>query len=293
MLNGRYQSFYPDETLKSEGSYSKNQRTGIWSIYDNKGNLILKRDYKNNFTFSQLYPELPKDESIRLLESCSFVPTRNSDGFYDYRKIYEHDIQFSKKVVCVAYPDENIGVFDDEAFLNLICENQENDDFRIFEVFKSYAASKTNIEFAENREIIAYKFTEEYVFDLKTQAMESRVIFICPVVKDLKTGKFTSDNWFYFPNLIKYISKIECDKDKSTDLIKNMADAFYFETYSKHIADIGNTNNGFKPASDNADKMIIDGNLSREQLQKSEEFKINLVETEHDLLLRNFVLVED
>jgi antitoxin component YwqK of YwqJK toxin-antitoxin module len=60
MLNGKYQSFYPDETLKSEGSFSNNQRTGIWSIYDKKGNLILKRDYQNNFTFTQLYPDLPR-----------------------------------------------------------------------------------------------------------------------------------------------------------------------------------------------------------------------------------------
>jgi hypothetical protein len=37
-------------------------------------------------------------------------PERNSDGFYDYRKINENDIQFSKKVVCVAFHDDNIGV---------------------------------------------------------------------------------------------------------------------------------------------------------------------------------------
>lgn len=290
MLNGKYQSFYPDETLKSEGSYTNNQRTGIWSIYDKKGNLILKRDYQNNFTFTQLFPDLPKDESIRLLESCSFIPQRNSDGFYDYRKIYETEVQFSKKVVCVAFPDENIGVFDDGAFLKMICENSESEDFRIYEVFKSYAASKTNIEFAENREIIAYKFSEEYVFDLKTQAMESRLIFICPIVKDFKTGKVNSDNWFYFSDLRKYIAKLECDKEKSSDLMKNMSDAFHFDSYCKHIIEISNTYGGFKTTSDIADEMVINGKFSNDQLQKSEEFKISLVETEHDLLLRNFAV---
>lgn len=290
MLNGKYQSFYLDETLKSEGSYTNNQRSGIWSIYDKKGNLILKRDYQNNFTFTQLYPDLPKDESIRLLESCSFIPQRNSDGFYDYRKIYENDVQFSKKVVCVAFPDENIGVLDYDAFLKMICENKDLDDFKVYEVFKSYAASKSNIETAENSKIIALKFSEEYVFDLKTQAMESRVIFICPVVKDSKTGRITSENWFYFPNLIKYISKFECAKAKSTDLLKNMSDAFYFDSYCKHIVDIGATHNGFKPSSDLADEIVKNGKLSNDQLQKSEEFKISLVETEHDLLLRNFAV---
>jgi hypothetical protein len=292
MLNGKYQSFYPDETLKSEGSYANNQRTGIWSIYDKKGNLILKRDYQNNFTFTQLYPDLPKDESIRLLESCSFIPQRNSDGFYDYRKIYENDIQFSKKVVCVVFPDENIGVLDAENFLNMICENKDLDDFKVYEVFKSYAASKSNIETADNKKIIAFKFTEEYVFDLKTQAMESRVIFICPVVKDLKTGKVLSDNWFYFPSLIKYIAKFECAKDKSTDLLKNMSDAFYFDSYCKHIVDIGATHNGFKLSTDHADEIVKNGKLSNDQLQKSEEFKISLIETEHDLLLSSFALEE-
>ena len=293
MLNGKYQSFYLDETLKSEGSYTNNQRSGIWSIYDKKGNLILKRDYQNNFTFTQLYPDLPKDESIRLLESCSFIPQRNNDGFYDYRKIYENDIQFSKKVVCVVFPDENIGVLDDEAFLKMICENRELDEFKIFEVFKSYAASKSNIETADNKKIIAFKFTEEYVFDLKTQAMESRVIFICPVVKDLKTGKVLSDNWFYFPSLIKYIAKFECAKDKSTDLLKYMSDAFYLGQYSKYIVENGNFNNGFKLTENITNTIIIDGKESKVTLQKSEEFKISLIETEHDLLLRNFIVVVD
>jgi hypothetical protein len=290
MLNGKYQSFYPDETLKSEGSYTYNQRSGIWSIYDKQGNLILKRDYKNNFAFTQLYPDLPKDESIRLLESCSFIPQRNSDGFYDYRKIYENDVQFSKKVVCIAFPDENIGVLDAENFLNMICENRELDEFKIYEVFKSYAASKSNIESADNKEIIAFKFTEEYVFDLKTQAMESRLIFICPIVKDSKTGKADSDNWFYFSDLRKYIAKFECDKDKGSDLIKNMSDAFHYDSYCKYIVDIGATHNGFKPSSDLADEIVKNGKLSNDQLQKSEEYKISLIETEHDLLLRNFMV---
>lgn len=290
MLNGKYQSFYPDEILKSEGSYTNNQRTGIWSIYDKKGNLILKRDYQNNFTFTQLYPDLPKDESIRLLESCGFVPQRNSDGFYDYRKIYENDVQFSKKVVCVAFPDENIGVLDAENFLNMICENRELDEFKIYEVFKIYAASKSNIESADNKKIIAFKFTEEYVFDLKTQAMESRLIFICPIVKDSKTGNVSIDNWFYFSDLRKYIAKFECDKDKSSDLIKNMSDVFHYGTYCKHIVEISNTYGGFKTTSDVADEMVINGKFSSEQLQKSEENKISLIETEHDLLLRNFAV---
>jgi hypothetical protein len=95
----------------------------------------------------------------------------------------------------------------------MICENKESDDFRIYEVFKSYATAKSNIVCAESK-IIAYKFTEEYVFDLKTQAMESRLIFICPTVKDSKTEELNNDNWFYYSNLRKYIAKFECNKER-------------------------------------------------------------------------------
>lgn len=279
-LNGCYNSYYSDGTHKSEGVFTDNQRTGTWSFYDKTGKLFLKRNYVNNLNFTQAFPEL--------LESCNFKLERNIDGCFEYRKVSEKDVQFFQKVVCVAFPSENNAVIDADKFLKMVFDNRDTEDFRVFDIFKSYAASKFDIESIDNKSIIALKFTEEYFFDLEQQSMESRITFICPIIKDNKTKKISSNNWFYLPAINKHLASIGLDKESQTENLKNLSDVFFFNNYSKHIVDISKTLGEIKPIVDIADKMITKGSLSQKQIENSEKIMINLIETEHNLFVRNF-----
>ena len=45
MLNGNLKHFWENGNLYTTGQYRNNRRTGTWSTYDRKGNLILKEMY--------------------------------------------------------------------------------------------------------------------------------------------------------------------------------------------------------------------------------------------------------
>lgn len=286
-LNGSYKSYYNHGTLKAEGFFCDNQRTGSWCFYDNLGKLILKRDYINDMDFTQIFPELPADESLKHLESCKYKPQRNNDGYFEYRKIFENNVQFAQNIICVAFPSENTDVINADKFLTVIFDNRDNEDFRVFEVFKNYAARKSDIESIKNKTIIAFKFKEEYFFDLAQQRMESRIVFICPIIKDNKTKEISSDNWFYFPALLKYLADIELDENSKSLNFENLSDVFFFNNYVKHIVEVSKTFGEIKPVSDIEDKMILRGKLSCKQIENSEKILIDLIETEHNLLFRN------
>jgi antitoxin component YwqK of YwqJK toxin-antitoxin module len=40
LLNGAYEAYYPDKSLKSQGQFKKGLKDGIWRSWDNKGNML-------------------------------------------------------------------------------------------------------------------------------------------------------------------------------------------------------------------------------------------------------------
>jgi len=45
--NGKWKDYYPDKTIKAEGTYTDNRRTGVWKFYNSAGKLEQTGSYNN------------------------------------------------------------------------------------------------------------------------------------------------------------------------------------------------------------------------------------------------------
>ena len=234
-LDGEFIEYYNDGTKSTQGKYLTNQRIGDWSFWDASGNLVLKRKYVNNYVFEQLYPQLQLDESLNLLDGCKYYPVKNEQDYFSYRHIRENSVLYSKKVISNMLATENLEWFPNGEFLQMLKDNKASDDFLVFEIFESYKSGLMQIDDFDNQKLIAFKFTEEYVFDRDVQMMEYRILFICPVFKNTLTGEVSDQNWFYFPKLIPYFAKMKIQMTNDNLEISNLSDVFFFQNFAKQI----------------------------------------------------------
>ena len=87
LLHGKYKMYYPNGSLKVDGSYKMGLAEGEWKYWDSKGNLISTVKYKDNDVFYQ-----KNRDSIKLGSTFSVEGWIEKFGNYPYSgwvKIYD------------------------------------------------------------------------------------------------------------------------------------------------------------------------------------------------------------
>ncbi len=49
LLNGSYEAYFPDKSLKTQGQFNTGLKTGVWRSWDNKGTMVELYTWKNGF----------------------------------------------------------------------------------------------------------------------------------------------------------------------------------------------------------------------------------------------------
>jgi hypothetical protein len=275
-LHGKYISYYPNGTKKVEGEFYKNQRIGIWTMWSEEGEALLQRDYSNNFVF--LHPENNPND-------LAYVPYRNDSEYFEYFKLQENHVLFSKRMMSVILPENNAFLFPAKELLTLLSDNQDNKAFQQIQIQDDFSIEPMDLPEVANSEIIAYKLLQEAVYDSERQIMEIRPVFICPVIYNDVEDTIYEDNWLSYQLIYPYMHEIALAVSESDMEIFSMADVFFWQYYDFYFLKFDNALFSWSDNLVTIDAPLFnsEGELEKPFFSASWETRIQLIEKEHDL----------
>lgn len=280
MLNGKYISWYKNGKKKAEGIFKNNQRIGKWTVYDSLGKIRMTREYSNSFQFSTITSNSGNGESISLPDKMPYKLSRNKNGYYEYPELLEKDIVVSKRLWRTIEPNsENISLFEKNHFFDLIVKNvtetkkltafdTESDEFK-----KVIPIAKVqNIISKGTIDVVGYKIKEDWFYNSSWQLSETRIIGICPIIKEKSNEKQTDLFWIYYPELRPILASEQLIINGDT-LISTLEDIFQFTHFSSSIYKESNV----------YDRKLSDYRTGNAIIEESQKIEMNLIDLEHDI----------
>lgn len=272
-IDGKYVSYYTNGKKKAEGTFSNNYRYGTWTIWDSTGAVQLKREYSSPFTFKQTYPVKETDHAVKQPGL-----QKNAEGFYSHSLLNEKEITWAKRVWRMIEPANNTELFRDNRLFRVLHKNildnklaiysaEKDDDFRT-----KLAAPGDTAAFR----VIGYRIKEDAFFDHERLLSETRIIGICPVAVDKKTGDTTNLYWVFMPDARKLLAAEQVNSKSAPAAVQTLDDLFYFRCFSGMIYKETNI----------YDRTIASYTPKSERAAEAERIEMEMIDTEHDLWLR-------
>lgn len=264
VFDGKFEAWFSNGQKKIEGQYAYNKKVKTWKYWNEKGELILEREYTHLSEF------LNSKKKVEL----------NSEGFVDYYDLKETDVAWSKTSFRLLKPsDLNEIIFKNDRLYNLIIKNIEANKLNAYEAYmgnknnpKKFSSEYIGMKIEDLiPEALSFIIKEESVYDKSRGLMETRIISICPVVKQ-KEGSPEPLFEIYFPQLRALLAKETVGKKDYPDYIKTLDDIFVFRYFNSQLYKVTNV----------ADKDLSEL-YSKKELEiviQLEEIKI--IEIEHE-----------
>jgi hypothetical protein len=273
-FDGKYTSFYPNGKKKAEGTLAHNCHSGDWSIYDTSGVLVLKRHYINPFDYTVVFSgdsswSRAKGKPVSTLKY-------NEDGYISYFEIREQDVVWAKRIWRFLPAGGNSILFDGDGLSTIIAKGLQS---RAFEPYSTddFQQKKANCSEVQSSNItIGYRIVEDNFFDNKRHICESRIIGICPVGVNFKSGDTTDLFWLYLPRLRKTLAQNKVTRPGVPPYIRTMDDLFFYRYFYSQIYKEENIH----------DKPISAYGPGVDEIRESERIEVELIENEHDLWLK-------
>ena len=199
-LNGPYASYikapeYLDEPIfrpYSSGNFTNGVRTGTWNLYDENGNVIFQRNYDNPFEFDQLIPtEIQNNENMDSAFHYDSKQVRETSQLYPYFPLVDKDIALSFRVWRELPLELNMELVNPTVYAEMIRQLNEGNLTAYEEDQFINSKSQKSFNKLDNLELVSFRIKEDFFIDHKRQMSETRVIGLCPVVKNhLNLGGF-------------------------------------------------------------------------------------------------------
>ena len=270
-LHGKYTSWYGNGIKKSEGQFDNNNRTGIWSVWDSLGNLSVKRNYENNYVYQTLFSKAADDETIKLLNQPRYIPTYNSQGFYDRFNLDIKMIVLSSSHYRLILPEDNPILFKNNNLLNLIDKHVSNGNLPIYD--GEYLIIPANLKNISKHKLIGFKLKEQYIYDSERNIGEMLIVSLCPIMIDFETKDTLDKYWLYFKELNPFLAQFDISEHKLPYQVKTMSDLFFYRYFYGMIVD----------KRDYYDKTIANMWTNPNLKKESDVFENEYIEIEHDL----------
>ena len=194
MFDGRFSCYYESGKLKVKGQFSRNKKTGLWRVWDEKGLLRSERIYTSNLEFSIINETDSTGNRIRVTGETVNVIDKNS-GVPLFLHRFLHSIS--------READGSGELFSNEGIMAGILGKIQSGELASFTEDRLVnPVNIPSISCVEARDVVELLVKEEYsCFEDEGPAMVNRVISICPVV--MEKGKPKELGWIYVPDLEK------------------------------------------------------------------------------------------
>jgi hypothetical protein len=242
-------------------------------VWDSTGKLRAERDYKNSFEYKRILPIVPEGPAKLFEKYPKYTLQRDSSGCYQWCYLQERSVFVAKRIWRFLDATENKSiVYLESIFYNLLILAKEG---KII-AYDNDELSNTLKEFPEfnndDYEFLGFKLKEDWFYDSDRMISESRVLCLCPVIRnknkpDVKLSLF----WVYYPEIRKYLASCSSFPNSNYSYIKTLDDVFFFQQYNSSIYKESNV----------YDKEIDEKDIPVETLQ----ITLDLIETENDIWL--------
>ena len=269
-FNGNYVSYHKNGQKKAEGKFENNCRKGVWKIWNEKGDVVVTKEY-----FSPFVTDMADAVSVK-----EFAYEKNEDGFIDFYPLVQKNVAWSKRLWRTIEKENNPELFKEDGLFSIFYILGTNGELKTYDTSSDEFVNELSLEKLseidpEKIEIVAYKIKEETFYDTERQVLETRIIGICPVAK--KNGKTTDLFWVYYPAVRKYLGFQQVSAGAFNENVKSLDDLFFYRCYYGQITQSSNT-------LGNTIAELIEN--EEDQLKESERIELSIIRSEHDIWLK-------
>jgi antitoxin component YwqK of YwqJK toxin-antitoxin module len=242
-LNGVYKETHPNGTTKVLGFFDNGQRVGIWSVWNENGEIQVQRNFKDNFNCEFVYPKTNQPFGSLYTKYPEYRLNRNKKGYYPYLYVEERSVVYSKRIwreLNASNEPELFQNIDLGALIENVFQNNikwyyygENGDF------KSEIPADVLVklrESAKSWDLERIEVKEDFFFNADMLLSDCRQIGINFYEKKSDNKpKFT----LYYPYIRQLLTAFKVDYS-TIDGVENLDDVFYFHDYRGSIVQTSN-----------------------------------------------------
>ncbi len=211
----------------------------------------MKREYKNDFEYKQLFPETGE----KIKSPPVYTLGLNDHHFYNYFEFKQTDIVMSKRVWLDVSNNDESSFFGNDDFYHMLIDSIVKKKITVYVPNNDEAISKISLSAIQTiadtagKEIIGFKLKEDWFFDNKRKTAEKRIIAVCPIVCKKDTSRTTDDDysfemgWISFPSLRNTLGAIDNTNPNCPTMIKTLDDLFFFRYFVGEITKETNVKN--------------------------------------------------
>lgn len=205
------------------GNYEHNQKNGVWTWNMSDGKTV-NIDYENSLTVKELIT-IQKDGVKNKQAPKRPYSITKENGMIKYPAISDEEIIVSKESLeFIPLNDNNSALFDNLEILDFMKTGYAEGTLKLYNNWKLASSYDGNFE---GDALAGLKIRRLNYFSDKTLSVESRIIAICPVVKD--ENKLSNLAWVYFPDIRQHLSKQKTSTPNSE--IKTIDDLLFYEGF--------------------------------------------------------------
>jgi len=213
-LNGSDQS---DGQLT--GQYIQNQKVGVWKLYDKSHNLLVQRNYKNNFEYS-----------IGTKMADNLKLKRDKKNQYVYSEVEEKNVGASIRIwrnITTQHMEANpeLGMFISSIDLNGIKA------YDTYDLKRETKRVELIMPFSELR------IMGDWFYNTQLKCAEYRVLAISLISSQSKRPPV----WFYYPDVRERLQQFPVHTNDS--LVQNLDDLFFIGGYPYEVSKIESLDN--------------------------------------------------
>lgn len=229
-LDGKYTAYYGNGKKKAKGQFSNNLRTGIWSVWNEKGNLIVQRNYANPFEFSVSFPLNVNEHKSK------YKFERDTLGCYKHPVIYPEKILAAFRKWRIIEPALNPLLFDNNKLFRAV------HDLVIQHKVKGYTTDSLNsIKIVVDRSdqefrVVGFKTMEDWFVDDDRLTAEKYTIAIAPLVVFKNTTDTIPFYWLELDELRPFLVKEHLHSPLLPETINNLDDVFFLHYFHGRIS---------------------------------------------------------
>lgn len=225
-FHGKYVSFYTNGKKKVEGYFKQNIRDGIWTMWDEKGSIILKRNYVGPYSYIETIGSDNKSKSV------SYDLIRDSLGCYKHYQILEVEkVLMAFRLRRIIEPKNNPVMFNENRLFIAIKNAHLQDSVQVYPNDSLLKPIQLDVSSLNQLECIGFKTMEDFFIDKDRMASEFYTIAICPLVRKINTNDTLEMGWFKMDDLREYLVQVKTYGLKQMPLVENMDDLFYLHSF--------------------------------------------------------------
>ncbi len=277
-FHGTYTSFYTNGQKKAEGTFQHNQRSGQWTVWDSTGTLRTQRIYEGPYSFKRIYPKVPDNPVVQLLNQAIYQPTYNKEGYIEWFYLRERMVVWHQRSWDKIYPKNNPLIFDNDRLFKMLDEvvsTQKVDCFSNDTFYDKYKLTNNQLDSlnTSNLEIVSYIIKKDDVFDHERQIYQNFILAICPIVFNPQTQETFRLYWVLFKDFRPYLAKEKIASKNLPPHIHTLDDLFFYNYFAREF---------FKVSSPKALE-IADYKTGDDIQKESERLTLHTIEKEHDI----------